>query len=388
MALKDIDLEQYNEFINLLYDAAGDATSESWSKPLKILQDLFRSNYVTLILKVPEEDDLGLMVAVGKNIEGGHSVQNLPYQYKLTPFTDQPLDKVFTVSDYMSDDQWRASSYRQHWCAVNDVYHVMSVDISTKDLGNFRFRVTREESQNNFSETDKELCKLLIPHLRRSLSTFLQLHSSASLGSLYSRAIGRLSIATITIDETGKVLDKNVFASHLLDAPDGLKITAGKLTAQHHSDNSELKRLIKTAFENPSEKNGMPEAMSVSRPSGEIALGLVIETIPTLQWGEGKGQKRAVIYIRDAVGKSMTSIDISKKLFGLTPAETGLTLQLTNGLSLEEAAEALNIRRNTARAHLRSIFSKTGVRRQTELVRLFLNSVAALGYDEATETEQ
>ena len=45
-------------------------------------------------------------------------------------------------------------------------------------------------------------------------------------------------------------------------------------------------------------------------------------------------------------------------------------------------AEALNIRRNTARAHLRSIFSKTGVRRQTELVRIFLNSVVLLGSGE------
>ncbi|MNE33064.1 hypothetical protein D3C80_1267090 [compost metagenome] len=48
-------------------------------------------------------------------------------------------------------------------------------------------------------------------------------------------------------------------------------------------------------------------------------------------------------------------------------------------MSLEEASERLNIRRNTARAHLRSIFSKTGVRRQTELVRIMLNSVVALG---------
>ena len=47
--------------------------------------------------------------------------------------------------------------------------------------------------------------------------------------------------------------------------------------------------------------------------------------------------------------------------------------------AVREAAEALNIRRNTARAHLRSIFSKTWVRRQTELVRIFLNSVAWLG---------
>ena len=86
-----------------------------------------------------------------------------------------------------------------------------------------------------------------------------------------------------------------------------------------------------------------------------------------------------MVYIRDAVGKSQASNEVAKKLFGLTPAETALSIQLANGLSLEEAAEALNIRRNTARAHLRAIFSKTGVRRQTELVRIFLNSVAALG---------
>ena len=43
-----------------------------------------------------------------------------------------------------------------------------------------------------------------------------------------------------------------------------------------------------------------------------------------------------------------------------------------------DAAEKLGIMRNTARAHLRAIFSKTGVRRQAELVRVMLNSVVAL----------
>jgi hypothetical protein len=36
---------------------------------------------------------------------------------------------------------------------------------------------------------------------------------------------------------------------------------------------------------------------------------------------------------------------------------------------------------------LRSIFSKTGVRRQTELVRIFLNSVMLLGTSEVAELE-
>jgi len=66
-------------------------------------------------------------------------------------------------------------------------------------------------------------------------------------------------------------------------------------------------------------------------------------------------------------------------LFQLTKREALLTIHLANGLSVDEAARALGVRLTTARAHLRSIYSKIGVRRQTELVRLILNSVALLG---------
>ena len=68
-----------------------------------------------------------------------------------------------------------------------------------------------------------------------------------------------------------------------------------------------------------------------------------------------------------------------RKLFDFTPAETQLALQLADGLALEEAADELGISKNTARAHLRAVFSKTGVTRQATLVRMLLSSVGALG---------
>jgi DNA-binding CsgD family transcriptional regulator len=85
------------------------------------------------------------------------------------------------------------------------------------------------------------------------------------------------------------------------------------------------------------------------------------------------------LFIRDAERKSEASREMVRRLFDLTPAEASLALALANGLSLDEAAETLNIRKNTARAHLRSIFSKIGVTRQTTLVRVLLSSVIWLG---------
>ncbi|MCL1038106.1 helix-turn-helix transcriptional regulator [Shewanella submarina] len=386
MADINMDLERYNGLIEKIYDAARDKIS--WAEPLEEFRNLFSANFVTLILKQPaqdDEEDLGLMIAVGGNLNGKGRVQYLPYRHNLTPFADQRPDQVFTVDDLMDESEWRESSYRKHWCEANDVYHVMAVDISAPEVGSLRFRITRPQDSENFSSEQKALCQFLVPHLKRALAIHLELDRSHSIGSMFSQAIGRLSIATVQIDESGRILEQNVFAKEILEEADGLQVVAGKLTATYASDNRELKQLIKGAFERAKENNSaiLPEAMSVTRPSGEVNLGIVIEVVPTPVWAENKGQSKAVVYIRDSVAKSQASSDVAKKLFGLTPAETALSLQLANGLSLEEAAEALNIRRNTARAHLRAIFSKTGVRRQTELVRIFLNSVAPLSYTDS-----
>ncbi len=55
---------------------------------------------------------------------------------------------------------------------------------------------------------------------------------------------------------------------------------------------------------------------------------------------------------------------------GLTKAEIALALNLTAGLTMQEAAAARSISYETARTHLRSIFEKTGIRRQAELISL------------------
>ena len=374
----ELELGEYDRIVSALYDAALD--SRRWGEALEMFRVLFEANYVTLILRSPDESNLGMMIAVG--VEGGDKVTYLPYGHSMTPFVNQPIDKVFTVEDLMTEAEWRRTPYYQHWCAPVDVFHVMGVDISTPDSGKLRFRITRGETAPRFSALDRARCEALLPHLRRALHIHNLLDRSESLGSLYSQAIGRLSVGTLVLDETGKVLEQNLIARELLAANDGLKLVGGRLEASYPSDNRELQQLIRNAFARHSgDPLAVASAMSVSRPSGQVSLGVVVEPVRSQEWAEGKGQPSAVVYIRDAAGKSLASTAAAKQLFNLTPAETALAMELANGLSLEEAAEALNIRRNTARAHLRSIFSKTGVRRQTELVRIMLNSVAALSRD-------
>lgn len=374
LASLGLDLTRYSQLVGEVYEGALDP--KLMAKALRSFLKIYDANYVTLILRVPDQPDTGVMIIVG-DIEGADDVAYMTYPQTNTPFANQPLDQVFTVDDIMTSTEWEHNVYFKMFCGPHDVYHLMGADISTPDGGKLRFRATRPKHAPNFSANDRALCTLFLPHLRRALKLHNLLDRSESLSELYSQAISRLSVATLVLDESGSVLQINPVAEEILARSDGLKLVGGRLEATYPSDNRELQRLIRSAFAPDAPKNA--EAMSVTRPSGLVNLGVVVESIPSLDWAEEKGQPAALVYIRDASSKSLASEVVTKQLFNLTKAETALAMELANGLSLEEAAEALNIRRNTARAHLRSIFSKTGVRRQTELVRIMLNSVVALG---------
>jgi DNA-binding CsgD family transcriptional regulator len=85
-----------------------------------------------------------------------------------------------------------------------------------------------------------------------------------------------------------------------------------------------------------------------------------------------------VTFVSNPGQQSEASEQLLTQLFGLTRAEAALATQLSRGLPLQEAADALHISLHTARTQLKAIFAKTGVSRQAELIRLLVKSVASL----------
>jgi len=78
------------------------------------------------------------------------------------------------------------------------------------------------------------------------------------------------------------------------------------------------------------------------------------------------------------------SAEILRALYGLTPAESRLAVALARGKELKEACDECSITYTAGRAHLRSIFTKAGVRRQAELVSLLLRTDLPFRDDLAT----
>ncbi|GAB3628795.1 helix-turn-helix transcriptional regulator [Pandoraea terrae] len=371
-----LSADELSQLIGLIYE--GPLEPVPWQKSLNFIRERLRANYVTLILRSSTPDDPGLYISAGDVTTEG-SVSYATYYYSLDPFVDLPPEQVVTVHEILGEAQWIASPLYQEFLAHYNVFHIMGADVRTPGGEECRLRVCRPREAEAFSENDKAFCRLLLPHLKRAMILHAHFDRSESERKLYAGAMDRLMVGTLILDENGKILQTNAPADELLQARDGLRLADNALAAVYPRDDRELQRLVKGALCGHAKPGrAVVEAMSVMRPSGKRNLGVVVRSVPMGEWSEGKRRPAVAVFVRDPDSQPQATHEVVRQMFGLTPAEAALAMELAKGLSLEEAAVALNVRTNTVRAHLRSIFSKTGVARQSELVRVLLNSVAAL----------
>jgi DNA-binding CsgD family transcriptional regulator len=379
--LVSLSLEEFSDLLAAIYE--GPLEVVPWKGALDLLRRHLRASYVTLMLRPPSADRDALMVTSAGDWPITREAEYNKHYYALDPFVDLPPDKVVTVNELIGDANWRESEFYKNFLKPLDILHALGADIRTDDGLECRLRVARPHREPPFSVHDKALCTVVLPHLKRAVRLHSQLEVMDSERRLYAGTVDRMLVGTVTLDETGAVLNSNPVADEMIREGDGLRVVNGALRADVPAENRELQRLVRQALNTNGESGGraaaVVDAISITRKSPPGKLGVLVRSIPNTGSSKAKRRPSVALFVRDAARKSEASREMVRRLFDLTPAEASLALALANGLTLDEAADSLDIRKNTARAHLRAIFSKIGVTRQTTLVRVLLSSVIWLG---------
>lgn len=262
-------------------------------------------------------------------------------------------------------------------------FHHVTADAGSNEDARYHLWMIRGRDASPFGNHDSMVCAMLLSHIRRAFELAGRIGTTDIEKQVYSSVLDKLSVGAIILDDKGAILQSTTLATAILGARDGLTSHRGHLSAISAGDDKELQLALKSALASqPADGEAMavPRAVSVSRDSSPRDLGLIVQPLAAAPNADSKLRRSAaVVFIRDPDRNAELESGMLRQLFDLTPAEAAVARGLTTGLSLDEAAEALNISRNTARAHLRSIFSKSGITRQTELMRLMLNSAAVLG---------
>jgi DNA-binding CsgD family transcriptional regulator len=173
------------------------------------------------------------------------------------------------------------------------------------------------------------------------------------------------------VDAEREILYCNETMQDLIAHKDALDVRGNRLIALREEDDQMLGALVRRAASGD-DSAGKRSFMALTRPAPRSAYGVAVE-LASPQTGD-----TPVITIQ--VSEPDRGLELSRiairAFFGLTPTEAEIAARLADGDDIGEIAAALDIRPGTVRVHLRSIYRKTRVTRQGELVRLVLCSVA------------
>lgn len=228
-----------------------------------------------------------------------------------------------------------------------------------------RIRLVLVQPPSAARPVDLDTAQRLMGHLLRALHHVSRAAHAERQFSVCSEALDRLAVGAVFLDADGAVLRSAGLAGDVLRARDGLALRRNQIVAKDGGEDRMLQAAIRDAISGAARE---PVTLAISRPSMARDLGVIIQPLP----------QGAVVLLRDADRGSAPENAILQQLFGMTPTEAELARRLSTGLTLDESAVSMSISRNTARAHLRAIFSKSGITRQTDLVRLMLGSAAVL----------
>lgn len=380
----------YDQLISAIYQ--GPLEETPWQAFLPLLNQQMSALAVSLVLRPPASGDAGLIINFRRPEAGSTAKTALAdpadwpasayrkHFFALDPFINLPMGEVVTLAELLATEDMEGSEYYSQYLKPANVFHIIGADTREPSGLIANLRVCRSQHEAPFDHSHKQLIGAIMPHLTRAIQLHTRINHIESERDIYANAVDKLAVGTIILDERGDVLNTNAMASQLLAQKDGISLNNQQLSISHHELATEFQQLLnKVLDQRRDNKPALAEALRVSRPSGRADLALVIRPVPVSEWSEGQSSPTIAIFISDPEQQSETSQQIITRLFNFTPAEAALAMLLAKGLSLAETSERQNISQHTARAQLKAIFSKTGVNRQAELVRLIVKSVANLG---------
>lgn len=386
-----MDYQLLNQLALACHQGPVDEENRLWQTFLETSKDAFNAQYVTLLLRPPSDGDKGVVLNVfAPYLDTYHSYRG--HYYSQDPLVDLPPGKALCLDEVVNMDEFRQTDYYQNFLYQVETEYILGVDF--EDVSGFRgsLRLTRSRDDSNFNGDDKALLEAVIPHLVLSIEHYSRRVNLETHLAAYQAAFDQMALGCLVVKPDMQVQSKNQAASLFLNERRGLAIQPdGRLQVGTRAEHKAFSALIASmlgsleSYEAADESLEAAEiyeqnsvnAFRIQTIDSLVGVGLLCRVLPPSSTPDASPS--VVIFISDPVRPKLSTTRLLEQLFGLTHSEARLCLLLANGATLDEAAQTLEVTRNTAKTHLSAAFAKTGVARQPALVQLILRSVASIG---------
>jgi DNA-binding CsgD family transcriptional regulator len=182
-----------------------------------------------------------------------------------------------------------------------------------------------------------------------------------------SMVLDSLNAAAFTLSAKFAVLAMNKRAQALLAQGKGFTADRNRLTAKGNGETDLTALLVRVL------KTGAPESMAFAPVSELDVLHITASRLRAeVKAGDDVAFKVLLLVTQPGYHRVAT-VGQLMQIFQLSPAEARLSRAVAHGQDLEAFALEQGVKMTTIRTQMASIYGKTNVRRQTDLVRLILS---------------
>jgi DNA-binding CsgD family transcriptional regulator len=360
--------------VDLLYSCVdGDS---SWSAFLDAVADRFRADLVGITTN-------SYLQAVNSEVDSTELAKYQVYFQAINPWhiagrdRRYPEGNILVTEEVLPVNIYRKTTFYNEWGRKNRVTHAIGGVIRATSSVTLFFSINRGDAGEPFGEEERRVGQLLMPDIQRAINLDDRMHM------LERRAwvLDRLAFPMLYVDSGGVVCWANEAAERLLRRGHGLRFREGRIRAELPDEDSELqKKLQEDRRLLAGQITGYGGWLRITKGDDGSQLSLFLTHPPNrLRRSIGIPENTGfLVFIAAQAVDANILINRLRQTWNLTPAESALGVEMLESDGLAAAAAKLRISRNTAKTQLSSIFQKSGVRRQSELVRKLL-ALAVIG---------
>ena len=217
----------------------------------------------------------------------------------------------------------------------------------------------RPDGHGDMDDEGLDLLRRLAPALTRAFAITMRLERFKNREAAFQEAMSHLAFAVILTDADDHVVFANGVAEDLLREGDVFTVRRNRLLALHGAT-ADFDAAIA----------GAPAQFVARHPDGRSLFCIVLPLKQTTPFAVDEPAATRMIIVGPQKIDHAFAGDALSAAYGLTPAEQAVLNSLLHGEEPAATAATLGVNVTTVRAHLLRIFAKTGIHRQSELMRL------------------
>ena len=309
-----------------------------------------------------------------------HAVGVEPTYIRTYIETYEPLDpsravlhaavgQIQTIGDWIDVDEFRTTTFYNEWTRPQGLEDAANVLLEKSAEGISRLSIMKAGGP-----VDRRMYQVvshLTPHLQRAMAVRQKLQRQDALETASARTLDALRTAVLLLDADGHIIHFNASAREILEAADVLRSVHGRLvTSDLNADRVLRQALAATLLGDRATTSASISVHLTARDGSHYVGNLLPLTARRRQMFGDSYDACAVLFVSKAALDTIVAPDLIRKLFKLTPAELRVFLAIVEIGGVPDVARSMGIAETTIKTHLTRIFTKTGTKRQADLVRL------------------